>query len=100
MEKPQIRKLFRKIAQQNIHNPVLNITEGLNTQFAILIKRLEKEKQLGNRIIGSYISLSKQEIEPPVFEGFGYAYPRFDKKMNSKEVPLMEFKVLSDLNTC
>lgn len=100
MEKPQIRKLFRKITQQNIHSSTFNITEGLNAQLAFLMKRLEREKLLGNRIIASYIPLSKKEIQPPYIKGFEYAYPRFDKKLIANEVPLMEFKVLKDFSSC
>jgi hypothetical protein len=100
MQKPQIRKLFRKITQMKVHDGGFNITEGLNTQLSVLMKRLEREKLLENRMIASYISLSKKEIQPPHINGYQYAYPRFDKKLITNEVPLMEFKLLDDINAC
>lgn len=100
MEKPQIRKLFRKITARNVHKDSFNITHGLYTQFAILMKRLEREKLLSNHMIASYICLPNKEIPPPHIQGYEYAYPRFDKKLITDEVPLMEFKLLPDINSC
>ena len=64
------------------------------------MRKLEREKLLENRMIASYISLSNKEIQPPHIKGYEYAYPRFDKKLITNEVPLMEFKLLDDMNAC
>lgn len=51
-------------------------------------------------MIASYISLNNKEIQPPHIEGYQFAYPRFDKKLITNEVPLMEFKLIKNFDLC
>ena len=74
------------------------IKNGLEEQLSVLMSDLQKENKMETKFIGSYIADVLKQLKPPHLEGYDYAYPRFERTLKKQTAPVMQFKVVKDIN--